>query len=155
MTDQRKRSLLQLAALAAAASALVACGKKDEPAPTAAAPAASAATEASAPAPAKAEPVGDPKEARRLAALARQQLADKTKPFKKELEQIDKKLPQLNTQRDALEAKLATPGLSSTDIVEAGKQLSAANGEIEQLEERWLELSEQIEAIAQELGATA
>ena len=57
MTDQRKRSLLQLAALAAAASALVACGKKDEPAPTAAAPAASAATEASAPAPAKAEPL--------------------------------------------------------------------------------------------------
>lgn len=34
MTDHRKRSLLKLAALAAAASALVACGKKDEPAPT-------------------------------------------------------------------------------------------------------------------------
>ncbi len=108
-----------------------------------------------APAPAKAEPVGDPKEARRLAALARQQLADKTKPFKKELEQIDKKLPQLNTQRDALETKLATPGLSGADIVDAGKQLSAVNGEIEQLEERWLELSEQIEAISQELNATA
>ena len=99
--------------------------------------------------------MGDPKEARRLAALARQQLADKTKPFKKELEQIDKKLPQLNTQRDALETKLATPGLSGADIVDAGKQLSAVNGEIEQLEERWLELSEQIEAISQELNATA
>ena len=69
MTDRRKRSLLQLAALTAAASALVACGKKDEPAPTAAAPAAGASTEASAPAPAKPEqlkvgfvyvgPVGD------------------------------------------------------------------------------------------------
>jgi ATP-binding cassette subfamily F protein 3 len=110
---------------------------------------------APAPAPAKAEPVGDPKEARRLAAAARQQLADKTKPFKKELEQIDKKLPQLNAQRDALETKLATPGLPGADIVEAGKQLSAVNGEIEQLEERWLELSEQIEAISQELNATA
>ncbi len=110
---------------------------------------------APAPAPAKAEPVGDPKEARRLAAAARQQLADKTKPFKKELEQIDKKLPQLNAQRDTLETKLATPGLSGADIVEAGKQLSAVNGEIEQLEERWLELSEQIEAISQELNATA
>ena len=51
MTDPHKRSILKLAALAAAASALVACGKKDEPAPTAAAPAASAA------APAKAEPL--------------------------------------------------------------------------------------------------
>jgi len=120
-----------------------------------AAPVAVAPAPAPAPAAAKAEPVGDPKEARRLAALARQQLADKTKPFKKELEQIDKKLPQLNTQRDALETKLATPGLSGADIVDAGKQLSAVNGEIEQLEERWLELSEQIEAISQELNATA
>ena len=121
---------------------------------TAPAPAAQAAAAPKVEAP-KTEPVGDPKEARRLAAAARQQLADKTKPFKKELEQIDKKLPQLNDQRAALEAKLATPGLSGADIVEAGKQLSAVNGQIEQLEERWLELSEQIEAISQELGATA
>jgi simple sugar transport system substrate-binding protein len=54
MTDHHKRSLLKLAALAAAASALVACGKKDEPAPTAAAP----APQASAPAaPAKPDPL--------------------------------------------------------------------------------------------------
>ncbi|MDL5038944.1 ABC-F family ATP-binding cassette domain-containing protein [Comamonas resistens] len=92
--------------------------------------------------------VADPKEARRLAAAARQQLAEKTKPFKKELEQIDKTLPKLNVQRSALEEKLATPGLSGGDIVEAGKQLSAVNAEIEQLEERWLELSEQVESIS-------
>jgi ATP-binding cassette subfamily F protein 3 len=112
---------------------------------------------AAAPAPvaSKPETLTDPKEARRQAAAARQQLADKTKPFKKELEQIDKKLPQLNAERSALEEKLATPGLAGADIVEAGKQLSAVNSSIEQLEERWLELSEQIEAIAQELGATA
>ena len=56
MTDQHKRSILKLAALAAAASALVACGKKDEPAPTTAAPAPAPAA-ASAPAPAKADPL--------------------------------------------------------------------------------------------------
>ncbi|KGG92332.1 MULTISPECIES: ABC-F family ATP-binding cassette domain-containing protein [Comamonas] len=94
--------------------------------------------------------VADPKEARRLAAAARQQLAEKTKPFKKELEQIDKTLPKLNAQRGALEEKLATPGLSGGDIVEAGKQLSAVSAEIDQLEERWLELSEQIEALTTE-----
>ncbi|MDN5506969.1 MAG: ATP-binding cassette domain-containing protein [Comamonas sp.] len=94
--------------------------------------------------------VADPKEARRLAAAARQQLAEKTKPFKKELEQIDKTLPKLNAERSTLEAKLATPGLSGGDIVEAGKQLSAVNAEIDQLEERWLELSEQIEALTTE-----
>lgn len=103
----------------------------------------------------KTEATFDPKEARRQAAAARQQLADKTKPFKKELEQIDKKLPQLAAERSALEEKLATPGLSGTDVVEAGKQLATVNNSIEQLEERWLELSEQIEAIALELGATA
>ena len=54
MTDHRKRSLLKLAALAAAASALVACGKKDEPAPT---PAPAPAPAAEAPAPAKADPL--------------------------------------------------------------------------------------------------
>ena len=54
MTDRHKRSLLKLAALAAAASAIVACGKKDEPAAT---PAPAPAAEASAPAPAKADPL--------------------------------------------------------------------------------------------------
>ncbi|MEG1103137.1 MAG: ATP-binding cassette domain-containing protein, partial [Comamonas sp.] len=95
--------------------------------------------------------MADPKEARRLAAAARQQLADKTKPFKKELEQIDKKLPKLNDERGSLEAKLATPGLSGPDIAEAGKQLGSINSEIEKLEERWLELSEQIEALSAEM----
>ncbi len=69
MTDQHKRSLLKLAALAAATSAIVACSKKDEPAPTAGTPAPAPTAEASAPAPAKPEqlkvgfvyvgPVGD------------------------------------------------------------------------------------------------
>ena len=54
MTDHHKRSLLKLAALAAAASALMACGKKDEPAPT---PAPAPAPAAEAPAPAKADPL--------------------------------------------------------------------------------------------------
>ena len=54
MTDQHKRSILKLAALAAAASALVACGKKEEAAPSAAAP---APAPAAAPAPARPEPL--------------------------------------------------------------------------------------------------
>ncbi|MDU7589480.1 MAG: BMP family ABC transporter substrate-binding protein, partial [Acidovorax sp.] len=47
MTDLRKRSLFQMAALTAvAATALVACGKKEEPAPAAPAPAAAPAAAA-------------------------------------------------------------------------------------------------------------
>ncbi|MDR2335267.1 MAG: ATP-binding cassette domain-containing protein [Burkholderiaceae bacterium] len=97
----------------------------------------------------------DPREQRRLAAQTRQLVAEKTKPFRKELEQIDKRLPQLTAERGALEEKLSTQGLSGTDIAEAGKQLKQVNDSIDQLEERWLELSEQIESIQQEMGAVA
>jgi basic membrane protein A and related proteins len=53
MTDFAKRRLLTWAGLStlAATAALVGCGKKDEPAPTAAAPTASAAASAPAPKP--------------------------------------------------------------------------------------------------------
>ena len=97
----------------------------------------------------KTEATIDPREQRRLAAQARQQLAEKTKPFKKELDHIDQRLPQLNATRTALEEKLATPGLAGSEIAEAGKQLKLVNDDIDQLEERWLELSEQIEALQQ------
>ncbi|WP_027016462.1 ABC-F family ATP-binding cassette domain-containing protein [Comamonas composti] len=93
----------------------------------------------------------DPREARRLAALARQQLAEKTKPFKKELEQIDKRLPQLQAERGQLEEQLSQP-LAAAEIAEAGKRLKACNDEIEALEERWLELGEQMEQLAASEG---
>ena len=97
-------------------------------------------------------PQGDQREQRKLAAAARQQLSEKTKPFKKELEQIDKKMPQLTAQRDALEAELAMPGRSGADIAEAGKQLSSINSELDALEERWLELTEEIDGLTQAAG---
>ncbi len=100
------------------------------------------------------EPVGsaaptiDPREARRLAAQARQALADKTKPLKKELAKIDTRMAALGAEKTALEEKLATP-LAPADIAEAGKRLKAVGDELEQCEERWLELSEEIERITQ------
>ena len=58
MTDLHKRSLIKVAALSAiAATALLGCGKKEEPAPVAAAPAAAPAASAAAAAPAKSEPL--------------------------------------------------------------------------------------------------
>ncbi|MDH1700350.1 ABC-F family ATP-binding cassette domain-containing protein [Comamonas terrigena] len=123
------------------------------PAPAAAvvAPVAAPVEIAAAPSAAPA-PQGDQREQRKLAAAARQQLSEKTKPFKKELEQIDKKMPQLTARRDALEAELAMPGRSGADIVEAGKQLSSINSELDALEERWLELTEEIEGLTQAAG---
>jgi ATP-binding cassette subfamily F protein 3 len=90
---------------------------------------------------------GDQREQRRLAALARQQMAEKTRPFKKELEQLDKRLPQLQAERTRLEGLLSQP-ISPAEMAEAGRSLKTCNDEIDSLEERWLELSEQIEQLS-------
>ena len=105
--------------------------------------------------PTKAEDTLDYRSQRKQDAQSRQGQQEKTRPLKKELEQIDKRMPQLAAERAQLEEKLAKPGLSGSDIAEAGKQLKAVNSTVEQLEERWLELSEQIEALQQEAGVAA
>ncbi|WP_024537739.1 ABC-F family ATP-binding cassette domain-containing protein [Comamonas badia] len=88
----------------------------------------------------------DPREARRLAALERQQLAEKAKPLKKELAQIEKRIPALESEKTALEAELST-ALPSERIAEAGRRLKAIGDELAAHEERWLELSEAIERL--------
>ena len=110
--------------------------------------AAKAADAAAQPAPAATAPTIDPREARRLAAQARQALAEKTKPLKKELEKIDTRMAQLGAEKAALEEKLAAP-LPPADIAEAGKRLKAVGDELDASEERWLELSEAIEQLTQ------
>lgn len=99
----------------------------------------------------QAVPVVDQREARKLAAAARQQLSEKTRPLKKELEQVDKKMAALSTERTQLEEKLATP-IPPTEIAEAGKRLKIVGDELDMLEERWLELSEEIEQLSQAAG---
>jgi ATP-binding cassette, subfamily F, member 3 len=98
----------------------------------------------SAPAP----PTIDPREARRLAAQARQALAEKTKPLKKELEKIDARMAALNDEKTLLQERLTT-ALPPGEIAEAGKRLKTVGDELEQCEERWLELSEAIEQLTQ------
>jgi len=115
------------------------------PAPAVAAPVVVAA------APVAPAPQGDQREQRKLAAQARQLLTEKTKPFKKELDKLDQRIATLGSEKAQLEAKLATP-LPPADIADAGKRLKAVSDELDSLEERWLELSETIEAMAQEAG---
>jgi ATP-binding cassette subfamily F protein 3 len=80
-------------------------------------------------------------------AQRRQQQSEATKPLRKELEKIDRQMPALTAERDDLQAQLAgnvTPGA----MAQIGKRLKALEQEITRLEERWLELSGQIEAAA-------
>jgi len=84
---------------------------------------------------------------RKLDAQARQALLEKTRPLKKELEQVDKRMAQLTAEKAALEHDLTQP-MPPAQIAENGKRLKAATDEIATLEERWLELSSALEALA-------
>ncbi|WP_119966325.1 ABC-F family ATP-binding cassette domain-containing protein [Simplicispira lacusdiani] len=91
-----------------------------------------------------AAPVRDAREQRKLDAQARQQQAEKLRPLKRELEQVDKRLAALAKERAELEERLTQP-LPPAEIADCGRRLKAGNDETEGLEERWLELSAQIE----------
>ncbi|WP_067067290.1 ATP-binding cassette domain-containing protein [Roseateles chitosanitabidus] len=108
------------------------------PAPVAAPVAAPAASPA--PAPAK-------REDRKLSGQERQKLNEQTRPLRKEMEQIDAKMKAWNDERAKLEAQLSSAGQTPAQIADAGKRLKAIGDEVEEAEMRWLELSEQVDAI--------
>ena len=84
-------------------------------------------------------------EQRRQDALRRQQVAEKTRPLKKELEQTEKRMALLAQEKTKLETALSQP-LNNSDIADSGRRLKAVNDENDTLEARWLELTEAIEA---------
>ncbi len=77
-------------------------------------------------------------------AQRRQQQSDTTKPLRKELEKIDARMQSLNAERDSLQASLATT-TAPAELAQSGKRLKVIASELGTLEERWLELTEQIE----------
>ncbi len=73
---------------------------------------------------------------------------EKTKsltPLKRELQQVDDQLATLNHEGKDLENRLAKP-LQPSDLAQAGKRLKTVQQEIEALEAKWLELSQEIES---------
>jgi len=91
-----------------------------------------------------APPPRDAREQRKLDAQSRQQQAEKLRPLRRELEQIDKRLAELAQERSALESRLSE-ALPAADIADCGRRLKSGADETANLEERWLELSAQIE----------
>jgi ATP-binding cassette subfamily F protein 3 len=77
-------------------------------------------------------------------AQRRQQQSDTTKPLRKELEKIDARMQTLSAERDSLQASLATT-TAPAELAQSGKRLKVIETELGTLEERWLELTEQIE----------
>ncbi len=97
-----------------------------------------------APAPAPAAARND----RKQGAQARQLLANRTRPLRLEVQQIDGRMEKLNAERSAIESQLAGAALPGSEIAELGRRLNHVGAEIAMLEERWLQLQTEIEALA-------
>jgi ATP-binding cassette subfamily F protein 3 len=83
-------------------------------------------------------------EQRKLDAQKRQQLAEQTRPLKRELAQNEQRMTSIEAEKSQLEQLLTTP-LPPAEIAEAGRRLKALADEVSTLEERWLELSSLLE----------
>jgi len=92
-----------------------------------------------------AAPQPDAREQRRQAAQARQRLAEQIRPLKQAWAQTEQSLNALHAERDTLQAQLSQPEQNAPSIAEAARRLKACLAAIDTLEERWLELGEQIE----------
>ena len=125
-------------------------GRVGKPPDASAGAAGRAAPAALAPGESASEGVGrreDRREDRREAAQRRQELASRTRPLRVELQQVDVRLAKLGEERGELEALLSQPGLQPQAIAEAGRRLNHLQAEVAMLEERWLEVQEQLEAL--------
>ncbi|WP_079419485.1 ABC-F family ATP-binding cassette domain-containing protein [Thiomonas intermedia] len=89
----------------------------------------------------------DRKEARRQQAEQRQQRAQQLKPIKAEFSRVELELHRLEAERADLEAALAHPDTPAADRVEQSRRHHALAERIAPLEERWLELGAQLEAL--------
>ena len=61
---------------------------------------------------------------------------------KRELEEIENRLPVLEEEKSQLEAEMCSGKLDYTLLESAGKRIEELKSEIEKLETRWLELQE-------------
>jgi len=97
-------------------------------------------------------PTTSPRDDRKAKGQARAKLAESTRPLRVELAQIDKRLEALAAERSTTEAALAGGGLPSAAIADHGRRLNHIAAETAMLEERWLELQEQLESLKAAAG---
>ena len=93
----------------------------------------------------KLEAAAASKAAKSAPKLAKGEKTKSLSPLKKELQQVDDQLATLNHEGKDLENRLAKP-LQPADLAQAGKRLKTVQLEIEALEARWMELSQEIES---------
>jgi ATP-binding cassette, subfamily F, member 3 len=84
---------------------------------------------------------------RKQSAQARSDLANRTRPMRNELLRIDARMVSLTTERQALHTLLSSNSAAPQALADASRKLGHAEAEIAVLEERWLELQTQVEAL--------
>jgi ATP-binding cassette subfamily F protein 3 len=141
--DDYQRWLLDVAR-AAARGAPVPAAPQAAKAPTAPGPLPAAKAAGNPPAAA-----GPRRDERKQQAQARARLAERTRPLRMELAQIDARLAKLAAERSEVEAALAAASLPPAEIAEAGRRLNHIAAETTLLEERWLTLSTTLEEMGQ------
>ena len=86
----------------------------------------------------------NPKFQRQQAAQKRRELAEQTRPWRKELSLIEEQLSRQSHERDDLLA-LAERPQDIQDMADWGRRCKSLTESIDRLEERWLTLSELIQ----------
>ena len=112
------------------------------------APASTAKSVARATASAASTPGTFKRDERKQSAQSRSQAANRSRPLRAEVQQIDARMEVLGDERKKLEAQLAGGRLGSAAIAETGRRLNHISAEVATLEERWLALQTEIEAIS-------
>jgi ATP-binding cassette subfamily F protein 3 len=138
---KRLRAEAVAAANAAALKPAVAAAEVAAPVVQAAAP----VLKTNSPAAKAAAPIAS-RDQRKEDAQLRKEINEKKRPLKKEMDGVEKNMATLEAEKTALHDKLATP-LPPAEIAEAGKRLKAVEDELAELEVRWLELTEAMDAI--------
>jgi ATP-binding cassette subfamily F protein 3 len=91
------------------------------------------------------------KDQRKLEAAERQRLANARRPLQTQLSKVEQDLARVSAELRELDARLADPGFYHSGDADEVAALIKRRGElaprVEQLEERWLELQSELEAI--------
>jgi ATP-binding cassette subfamily F protein 3 len=88
-----------------------------------------------------------PRDDRKDAARSRSLIANQTRPLRMEVQEIDARLAKLGGEKAELEGQLSAGKRSPGAIAETGRRLNHIAAEVTSLEERWLVLQSEIEAI--------
>jgi ATP-binding cassette subfamily F protein 3 len=89
---------------------------------------------------------GNRRDERKHLAQARAERASRTRPMRIELAQIDARLEKLASERAEIESAFNSGSLAPAQIADQGRRLNHVAAEVQQLEERWLELQAAIDA---------